>query len=62
MTAKRLRIVPSEPAPVEVYAQLREEIRTRDWHAMHLAGDRNPPIQLRESRWRWSLPLVWGRK
>jgi hypothetical protein len=44
-TARRnLKLV--KPAVVDIYASWRAEIAARDWSACHVAGDRNPSLEL----------------
>lgn len=49
---RRLKLVPPEPAPeIHIDAQWREDARQRDWGAVHIAGDRSPPVFLSFLRW-----------
>jgi len=36
--------------PIDIAARMRAEIARRDWRAVHLAGDRNPPVHIPQRR------------
>ena len=51
----KLAIVTDEPQPrIDIYANWRAEIRTRDWAAMHIRADRREPVALGDTRKGWA--------
>lgn len=54
----KLKLVPPEqPAPVDIAQQWRDEVRQRDWSAVHIEGDRNPPISIARRVWAYTMPV-----
>lgn len=55
MTART--VVAAEPEPIDIQAKARAEIAKRDWRAVHVNGDRSPPVQIadrpRRRAWGW---------
>ena len=52
MTAKpRLTVVTAET--VDIYASHIALIKSRDWAAVHVSGDRNPPLDMADRRRTW---------
>jgi hypothetical protein len=45
MTRPNLKVVPANE-PKDITMLLRAEIAARDWAAVHVTGDKNPPLQL----------------
>lgn len=43
---RALRLVEKQPEVVDLYAKWRAEISSRDWKAVHVAGDRSSPIHI----------------
>lgn len=41
-----LHIIKTTHRPVDITALLRAEIEQRDWSKCHVAGDRNPPLDI----------------
>jgi hypothetical protein len=43
MTRPNLKVVPADE-PKDITLLLRAEIAARDWAAVHVTGDKNPPL------------------
>jgi hypothetical protein len=52
----RLKVVPAVPdRPVDITLAMRDEIKARNWAAVHIAADKRPFLDLGDSRrWRYS--------
>lgn len=56
---KLVEPAPTPPTPrgIDIADVQHREIKARDWHRVHLEGDRNPPLAfLSPRRWRFSMP------
>jgi flagellar basal body P-ring protein FlgI len=56
MTVRNLKLVEPVPdRPVDITLAIRDEIKARNWAAVHIAADRRPFLALGETKkWRYS--------